>query len=244
MSATRGSLDPKAIKAHRQWFVDGRKGAGALEVVGVDAKDGRFDGLELIGARLERVALAGANVTYTNLSESTLLGCDFKSARTSSAQFTGSTLADCIFENVQGGLSNYVGAKISACSFVRAGLDGSWWKQATVDRSQFMAVRFSNAQFDGARFTECDFREASFKPLTPLPLPSMKGAAFEHCDFRDVDLTGAHLSGATFRACKFGGAHGKPASADNVVVVDADFSEAGDGSDIGTLKDLLEQLSR
>lgn len=244
MSEKRGSLDPKALEAHRLWVLNGRKGAGALDVVGVDVTNGRLDGLVLTGARLERVTFVGANLTYTSLDASELLGCEFNDARISSVRLTGSILADCIFENVQGGMTDYVGAKISACSFVRAGLDGSWWKQATVDRSQFMAVRFSNAQFDGARFTECDFREASFKPLTPLPLPSMKGATFENCDFRDVDLTGAHLSGATFRACKFGDAHGKPASADNVMVVDADFSEAGDGSDIGTLKDLLEQLSR
>jgi len=244
MSARRGSVDPKAIEAHRRWFLDGRKGVGALDVVGVDATGARLDGLELIGARLERVTLAGANLTDSSLNESELLGCDFKNARISSALFTGATLTDCTFENAQGGRTDFVGAKIASCSFVRGTLDGSGWKQATVDRSQFMAARFSNAQFDGARFTGCDFREAAFKPLTPLPLPSMKGTTFENCDFRDVDFTGARLSGVTFRACKFGDAHGKPASTDDVVVVDADFSEAGDGSDIGSVKDLLEQLSR
>ncbi|MGH9941652.1 MAG: pentapeptide repeat-containing protein [Pyrinomonadaceae bacterium] len=111
-----------------------------------------------------------------------------------------------------------------------------------MSRASFQAVQFGNTWFDAGQFMECDFREALLQPTTPLPPQSMIGAVFERCDFRDADFTGSDLSGATFRACKFGGAHGRPAATKGVQVVEADFSAAGDGGDTGGVVDLLAQF--
>jgi uncharacterized protein YjbI with pentapeptide repeats len=68
------------------------------------------------------------------------------------------------------------------------------------------------------------------------------GAVFECCDLRGVIFTAAELTGATFRACKVAGARGKPSATDGWTVIDADFSDTGDGSDLGDAEDLLAEL--
>lgn len=69
-----------------------------------------------------------------------------------------------------------------------------------------------------------------------------EGVRFVRANVSYTDLTGSDLTGATFRACKFGGAHGKPAATNSVQVIDGDFSVAADGSEPSGIAELLAQL--
>jgi uncharacterized protein YjbI with pentapeptide repeats len=95
---------------------------------------------------------------------------------------------------------------------------------------------------DGARFQRCDLRDVRLQPKHPRIDASSRGAVFERCDFRDADFTGRNLAGAVFVACKFGGAHGTPATTEGWTVDGADLSEGGDGSRLGDARDLLAYL--
>jgi hypothetical protein len=67
---------------------------------------------------------------------------------------------------------------------------------------------------------------------------------FERCDLCDADFSGRDLDGATFIGGRFRGAAGRPSGTGGWQVIDADFSAASDGSDLGGAGDLLEQLGR
>lgn len=238
----RGVLDRETADAHRRWVIGGRRGEGGLDVVGFDASGARLDGEKILGARLEAVNLQGANVSYTDISHGVITACDFTQAQLSSLKLMGATVERCTFRYTRATLIDFKQATVRDCAFDGSDLDRSRWAEATCERTSFRKVSFGNSQLDDGRFTGCDFREARFCPASSQPRMSMVGVVFDSCDFRDADFTGADLTGATFRGCKLGGAHGTPKAAVNVTVLDADFSEAGDRSDLGGLEDLLEEL--
>lgn len=229
----RGVLDRATADAHRRWVFHGRQGQGGLDVVGYDASGARLDGEAIVGARLEEVNLKGANVSFTDISYGAIVGCDFTRAFVSSLKLLGATVERCAFDFAIARLIDFKQAGVRDSSFEGARLDNSRWTEAQCERANFRDADFGNAQFDRSRFSSCEFRRARFRPVTRLPPMTMAGAVFDRCDFRGAYFTGADLSGATFSRCRFHGAHGVPTAADNLTVIDPDFTddEFRDGAD-------------
>jgi len=241
-AATRGTLDRAALDAHRAWLHRGRTGDGRLDVLGFDARGGKLEGIELTGARLERVVLARCALGYIQLGDAELIDCDLTQAIANYARLTGAMLRGCTLDGGQLGLAVCDRAWFADCSLERVWMDRSSWRDAVIEGCRMRHVQFGDSRLDGAKLVACDLREAEFIAKDQRIEATSRGALLERCDLRGADFTGRDLAGASLVACKLAGAHGAPARTDGWTVIDADFSEAGDGSDLGDAGDLLDQL--
>jgi uncharacterized protein YjbI with pentapeptide repeats len=212
----RGRLDKLAIQNHARWLARRRTGLGRLDVVTSDARGRELSGANLAACRLEGVWFHRANLEVARFDDAELIDVDFTQASLAATSFAGAALRGCVFD--------------------QARLQTTSWRTATVTATRLRDALIVEARLDGATFTDCDLRGGSLQG-------TWAGAAvFERCDLRGVIFTGAELGRATFRACKIAGARGKPATTDGWTVIDADFSDTGDGSDLGDAEDLLAEL--
>ena len=212
----RGRLDELALHRHALWVARRRTGAGRVDVVTCDARERDLRAANLTAARLE--------------------GVWFHRADLERARFDAAELIDVDFTRASLATSSLVGAELRGCAFDQARLHATWWRGARVTATRLRDALIVDARLDGAVFTGCDLRGGSLRGTRAI------GAVFERCDLRNAVLTGADLTGATLRACKVAGARGRPAGTEGWTVIDADFSDAGDGSDLGDAEDLLEEL--
>jgi uncharacterized protein YjbI with pentapeptide repeats len=212
----RGRLDPLALRNHARWLSARRTGPGRIDVVTCDARTRDLRDANLTAARLEGVWFHGADLERSRFDAAELIDVDF----------TRASLAT----------SSLVGAVLHGCTFHRARLHTTWWRGARVTATRLRAALLDDAQLDGAVFTGCDLRGGSLRGARAI------GAVFDGCDLRNAVLGGADLTGATLRGCKVAGARGRPAGTEGWIVTDVDFSDAGDGSDLGDAEDLLEAL--
>lgn len=208
--ASHGSLDSAAQRAHWGWVQRGRTGEGRLDVVGVSARHGRFDGVKAVGGRFERVDFRDSNFNLSDWSETELVRCNFNATSINATRFVASRVLDSTFDGAGGATVDFGRAGISGSSFRGAALDGGSFSGATVTSTTFEDVIFGNALWDRARFERCNFQRASLEPSRKLPPSTMRGTVFEQCDFRDADFSGTDLRGATFDGCRFEGAYGVP----------------------------------
>lgn len=212
----RGRLDERALRCHAMWVASQRTGSGRLDVVTCDARERDLRAVNLTAARLE--------------------GVWFHKADLERARFDAAELIDVDFTRASLAMISLVGAELRGCAFDQARLHTTWWRGARVTASRLRDALIVDARLDGAVFTGCDLRGGSLRGTRAT------GAVFDGCDLRNAVLTGADLTGATLRGCKVAGARGRPASTEGWTVIDADFSDAGDGSDLGDAEDLLEEL--
>jgi uncharacterized protein YjbI with pentapeptide repeats len=212
----RGRIDKLAIQNHARWLARKRTGLGRLDVVTTDAR-----GRDLSGANLAACHIEGAW---------------FQKATLEVARFDAAELIDVDFTQASLAATSFVGAVLRGCAFDQARLQGTSWRTARVTETRLRDALLVEARLDGAMFTGCDLRGGSLRGAFA------GGAVFERCDLRGVIFTGAELTGATFRACKVAGARGKPSITEGWTVIDADFSDTGDGSDLGDADDLLAEL--
>ncbi|HUJ62875.1 MAG TPA: hypothetical protein VLX92_30440, partial [Kofleriaceae bacterium] len=89
-----------------------------------------------------------------------------------------------------------------------------------------------------AEFTDCDFRGADFSNVKDL-LGSSFEAVFVRCDLRDTRWQGRELHCVRFVDCKMAGVTGTPELA-STAIERPDLSPAGDGSSIGSARDVLQ----
>ncbi len=212
----RGRIDELALRNHAMWLANRRTGLGRIDVVTCDARERELRGANFAAGRLEGVWFHKADLERSRFDAAELIDVDF----------TRASLAT----------SSLVGAELRGCAFDQARLHGTWWRGARITATRLRDALIVDAQLDGAVFTGCDLRGGSLRGTRAI------GAVFEGCDLRNAVLTGADLSRATLRACKVAGARGRPAGTDGWTVIDADFSDAGDGSDLGDAEDLLDEL--
>ena len=231
-----GHLDAAALAAHGAWLARGKVGEGRLDLVVADAEGLDAEGVDLAASRLEAVDLRGANLRAARLEDSELVDVDLRGARLAGATLRGSRLQGCWLEQAVLDAATFDRVRVEGCVLEGAGLARTRWRAAIVSTTRFRGARMLHAELAGARFTDCDFREAAFGARAA-------GAVFERCDFRGACLTGSDLTGAHFIRCKLAGAYGAPASIEGWSVVFADFSAAGDGSDLGDGEDLLDELA-
>jgi uncharacterized protein YjbI with pentapeptide repeats len=240
----RGTLDRDAIESHFKWVRRGKTGEGRLDVVAFDGRTLKLDGMDLSGARLEGVRLVRAVLGFIQLRDAELVDVDFTQAQLGSAKLAGAIVRGARFDGALLGLAELDRAHFARCSFASVWLDRSTWRDALVEDSSLRQAQFRDSVVDGARFVRCDLRSVDFRPKHPRIEATSRGTVFEHCDFREADFTGRDLAGATFLACRFGGAQGAPATTEGWTVEAADLSLAGDGSWSGGASDVLAHLGR
>jgi uncharacterized protein YjbI with pentapeptide repeats len=226
------SLDRFTQQAHWDWLRRGKTGEGRIDVAGLDAARGRYDGFKAAGARFERVDFRDSNFNLADWSEVELIGCNLDISSINSTWFIEARILGSTFEGCGGALVHFGRANIYGSSFARSNLDGARFEGAAVASTSFEGVRFGNVHWDRATFQGCSFRGASLEPTRRQPTPTMRGTRFEQCDFRDADFTGADLRDAAFSGCQFAGAHGIPTRTLGVTITGADT------------EDLLAQLTR
>jgi uncharacterized protein YjbI with pentapeptide repeats len=232
----RGRFDGDALVAHRGWLeTDGRHGR-RLDVVTADARAVNVRGARLADARLERVQLRDADLVGTELDRAELVGVELAGARAETATFTGAQLRDCDLTGARAENAGFEGARLRNCTLDRAELAWSRWERATLSRTSLRGAVLDEAELALARLSECDLRGATLYGAT------LAGAVLERCDLRGAALAGCDLRGTTLIACAVDGARGVPASVAGWSVVDADFSPAADGSDLGDADDVLAEL--
>ena len=107
----------------------------------------------------------GANLDGIDLSQCTMMGCEFdgvsllganlsgvdgKSSKFTSCNFSGSKLRD----------SNFFGAGFEQCGFHDANLESSYLVRALLRRCSFSSTRLANAEFGETDFLSCDLSSA------------------------------------------------------------------------------------
>jgi hypothetical protein len=153
----------------------------------------------------------------------------------------GADLSAARLERVRITRASFVEAKLLDAELTDCELDAARLSRAVLDQARLVRCSLEQAllaatSWRGAHVEDCHLLAAS------LAGARLEGARFVRCDLRGVDLTGASLAGATLVACKVAGAHGVPAGSADLTVEDGDFSDHGDGSDLGDVEDLLAIL--
>jgi uncharacterized protein YjbI with pentapeptide repeats len=232
----RGRIDATSLDAHATWLAGGKVGEGRLDVVVSDAEGYLGEGVDLAASKLEAVRLRRADLRSARFDGAELDDVDLRGAQLDAATLSGAQLHGCWFDGAELDSATLDRVRMDACVLDAASLVRTRWRAAHTTTTSFRGARFVHAQLDRARFIDCDFRGASFAALAA-------GAVFERCDFRGASLEGCDLTNAHLVHCKLAGAYGNPAATDGMSVVYADFSETGDGSDLGDLEDLLDELA-
>jgi uncharacterized protein YjbI with pentapeptide repeats len=240
--APRGELTSAALQRHRDWLHGERKGPGRLDLADLDATGAKVGTHELTWARLERVTLVRADLSFSTLEHAELLECDLSSANLGRCGFGHAHIVRGKFDRAALGLARFHDAEVTGGSFDAALLDRTSWNGARVTRVAFRQAEFGNAAFDGAHFVDCDLRGASLALSTPQPMGTTAGAVFERCDLRDTSWDGRDLTGARFIDCRWHGAHGRPGRVDGIEIIRPDLSARGDGRSIGGMADVLGLL--
>lgn len=212
----RGRLDELALRNHAAWLARGRSGLGRLELVTSDACGRTLEGANLSASHLEGVLFARAELEV--------------------ARFDGATLIDVDFAHASLAHASFAEASLRGCAFDHARLQTTRWRAATLDACRLRDGLLVDAQLERATLVGCDLRGTSLRGALAA------GAVLDGCDLRGAVLTGADLAGATLRHCRIAGARGAPSSTDGWTVIDADFSDLGDGSDLGDAEDVLAEL--
>ena len=229
-------LSSLSFKLHKQWLAN--KGGERLEATGLDATGKPFATLDLTSAVLTDVTLDRADLSFTRLHGAILTTVRARGAGFAHAMIAGTTLTDCDFTDAGMALANLGDATILRCRFTNANLERTAWYRSTLTGCNLAGSRLANAALDRAVFTDCDLRGATLALVTHGVLGTSKEAEFIRCDLRDTRWDGRDLFRVRFVGCKLAGAAGTPVL-EATVIERPDLSPAGDGSQIGTARDVL-----
>jgi len=128
---------------------------------------------------------------------------------------------------------------VDCCSFSRANLERTSWRGATVFDSRFDGAALVDASLDDALFEDCSFQGADFATVHLGERATSAAVKFVRCDLRETNWDRRVLATATFVECKLHGIHGQP-RIEGVFVYRPDLSRAGDGSVIGSKREVLD----
>jgi uncharacterized protein YjbI with pentapeptide repeats len=169
--------------------------------------------LDLSGAELpnsaidEGVPLEGANLTQTQLVNSSLKHANFTQANLFGANFTNSDLEGAILCQ-----ANLTYTNLSSANLGQADLTG-----ARCENANFASVDLRTIKYEGATFRGASFHTASLPhrlllktdcvgakfPLTDLSGADLSGRDFSSCVFHNAKLAGTYFRGATLKSATF-----------------------------------------
>lgn len=243
VNAPKGSveyLEREALAAHKRWIEAGRRGRGRLILfqarhAGLKVPRGaELSAAKLLECDLTNVYLADAKLTGSEIRATKLDHADLYAANLRTAQLNGSSLTYANLERAE-----LDGATAKDSAFTGAALDQTSWKGAVVIGSNLVDAQFLSATLDGGTFRNCDLRGATLAPHQRDVPPTSKGVRFVNCDLRNTNWKGRDLRGAEFVGCKLAGSSGTPTAVDGIEIQQPDMSDAGDGSNIASVADVL-----
>lgn len=151
---------------------------------------------------------------------------DLTRLKVARSRFTCISLRESVFD----------GAWFEDCDLSRSNLQRASMRGAAFVRCSLNGSSLVDATLDDATFVDCELRGAELGPTRT----SGRGSAFIRCDLRSSYWHERPLSGMRFDRCKLFGAHGRPV-VEGVEIELPDLSVDGDGSRIGTARDVLRQ---
>jgi uncharacterized protein YjbI with pentapeptide repeats len=227
-----------SIEAHHRWLADTTSGR-RLEAHDASAIEQRLSALDLSGAIFERVTLDRGDLSFTRFHAAKLSEVSARGASFASAMVAGTTISKCHFEGAGMPVANLGDAEITDTEFTGANLERTTWYRSKVSRCSFVGAQLTDTGLDKAVFTDCDFRDADLGLVRGL-LGNSMDAKFVRCDLRDTNWLDRDLFRVAFVDCKLAGARGIPILSETVFER-PDLSPAGDGSQIGTTRDVMVQ---
>jgi uncharacterized protein YjbI with pentapeptide repeats len=189
-------------------------------------------------AVIANVALRGADLRMARLSSARLIdldarGVNLAGALAIEAQLTRVNLAGAWMRR-----ANLQAALARDCDFSGADLEGARWHGGTAVRCSFSGAEFIDLSADRAVFLDCDLQGVDLSVGALGAHVTMTGAQFLRCDLRWSCWENRVLAGVRFVGCKLHGVLGAP-HFDGVVIDDPDLSPEGDGTQPGSLEEVL-----
>jgi uncharacterized protein YjbI with pentapeptide repeats len=165
--------------------------------------------LNLTGANLSRVDLAGANLTGANFSEAELIeanltGANLVQATLMRADLTGANLSMANLSE-----ADLIEADLRRADLGKANLTGAYLLQAKLMRADLVDANLSGANLSGADLRRAELAGATLIQTTfmraGLNETNFNGADLSRADLTEADLTGANLSEASLERAEVGG---------------------------------------
>jgi uncharacterized protein YjbI with pentapeptide repeats len=225
-------------REHNRWLNSNRQGPGPMELVeNVSFERARISGERFAYSTLRHCFFSDAGIEYSDFDNSRFDDCWSITANLSHNSFHDAVIADCRLPRIDFRWGHFIGARLTSSVFDGSSFASAAFVGAALERCSFRGAAFAAAQFDRSTIASCDFREAT---LIGAPESGRCSEThFEDCDFRGADVTDRRLRDVTFTRCKFFGIQGRAILEGAVHVIDPDFSEAGDGSDVRDANALL-----
>ncbi len=243
MKYWRDVLSRDNQRAHVIWLNTVREGPSPLrDIEDTDLAGVRFSGGDLRFVTFRNCSFTDAGIEYSDVDNATFIDCWAETSSLSHARFYDVRIQACRFQRTDFRSDRFPGARISDSKLEHSAFGHGAFVDAVVSNTSFQGSGFPAAQIDRSRFANCDVRYAS---LGGVPIAGRSfDTHFENCDFRSADFTDRRFSGTTFLRCKFAGVNGRPVLEGPVTMVEPDFSEAGDGSDVRDPEVLLGMWTR
>ena len=183
---------PGAIE---QW--QERNRGSRLDLSGADLREISLAGADLQDADLTRASLAGVDLANADLTRATLAGTTLSSAELFGATLTGAMLRDATLSR-----ADLFGATLSRAVLIGADLGEANLNRAMIIGANLTGAAFGAANLNGATLTGSDLSTADFRNATlhgaTLTGATMYGTNLTKADLSLADLSRANLTRAVF----------------------------------------------
>ncbi|MGE0398347.1 MAG: pentapeptide repeat-containing protein [Kofleriaceae bacterium] len=223
---------------HGRWINDDRPGEGPLEhLEDIDFSGFRFSGKTFDYTTFVRCKFSDTGIEYSGFDGATFFECWSDTANLSHSSYYDASFEFCRLPKIDFRWCRFFYTLIEGSSFDGSSFADASFIDATIRNSSFRGCRLAGTQLDKSYVLDCDFRDAD---LTSSPNGGRNwDTHFENCDFRGADFTDRRFRDTTFTRCKFAGVKGRAVLEGPVHVIEPDFSDAGDGSDIRSAEAVL-----
>ncbi len=200
----------KLINEHEEWqksinngrIDDSYKGPRKLSLSGEKARKIELKNRQLSEATIINCDFLHSIFDETDFSNSDLTGSRFREASFVRAKFVNANLSSTILIKANLNNARLTKAKLTGTDLNGANLENSTVAGADLRRSSAKYVNFTNARLNGANFENSDLSNACFKQVNALKVN------FRNCILNEADFTGANLNdvgflGATMRLTRF-----------------------------------------
>lgn len=216
---------------HNRWINTGREGGGPLQLVeDIDLSGIRLSGTTFEYSTFRKCRFSDTGIEYSRFNHATFIECVAETANLSHCRFNEAVFTGCTLPRVDFRWGHFVGSRLESTTFDGAAFSNAGFVGATLAGNSFRGCAFADTQIDKSHLLDCDLRDT-------ILIGSERGGRtyethFENCDFRGADFTDRRFRDTTFTRCKFAGVKGLAIIEGPVHVIEPDFSDAGDGSDV------------
>lgn len=185
-----------------------------------DLRNANLRFINLSRLNLEQWVFDNADLTMSNLSDSTFDGSSFRRTHMTKAVLQRSSFKNCDFSSADLGDSNFKMAKLhdaifddsscKAAKFSGAKLTRTSFRGTQLHAAKFINVFAKNVVFDGAKLFRCNFSSSlignsSFRGSN-LSGAQLNGVKAIGADFTNAILSGTSIKGSSLQGALFAGA--------------------------------------